>query len=90
MKQRLACLVLVDFRDAIGRPPVEETAALLHQTGIIPTALSKAIKTVNAMVDAGHRYRNLELNVAPGLALVLGISLSESWLVHIPYSIGKS
>lgn len=83
MKQRLACLVLVDFRDGIGRPSVQDTAALLYQTGIIATTLSKAVKTVNAMIDAGHRYRNLELNTKSGLALVLGISLPEFWLVHI-------
>jgi hypothetical protein len=83
MKQRLACLVLVDFRDGIGRPSVEETATLLFQTGIFPTALSRAVKTVNAMIDAGHRYRNLELNTTSGTSLVLGIFLPESWLVHI-------
>jgi hypothetical protein len=83
MKQRVACLVLVDFRDGIGRPSVQNTAALLCQTGIIATTLSKAVKTVNAMIDAGHRYRNLELNTKSGLVLVLGISLPESWLVHI-------
>jgi hypothetical protein len=53
MKQRLACLVPVDFRDGIGCPSVEETATLLFQTGIIPTALSRAVKTVNAMIDTG-------------------------------------
>jgi hypothetical protein len=53
MKQRLACLVPVDFRDGIGRPSFEETATLLFQTGIIPTALSRAVKTVNAIIDAG-------------------------------------
>jgi hypothetical protein len=83
MKQRLACLVLVDFRDGIGRPSVEETATLLFQTGIIPTALSRAVKIVNAMIDAGHRYRNLELNTTSGISLVLGIFLPESWLVQI-------
>jgi hypothetical protein len=83
MKQRVACLVLVDFRDGIGRPSVQDTAALLYQTGIIPTTLTRAIKTVNTMVDAGHRYRNLELNTTSGLCLVLGILLPESWLVHI-------
>lgn len=85
MKQRVACLVLVDFRDGIGRPSVQDTAALLYQTGIIATTLSKAVKTVNAMVDAGHRYRNLELNTTHGLALVLGTSLPESWLVHVRF-----
>ncbi|KAM0711466.1 hypothetical protein Q7P35_000832 [Cladosporium inversicolor] len=78
MKQRVACLVLVDFRDGIGRPSVEDTATILYQTGIIPTTLSKAIKTVNTMVDTGHRYRNLELNTTPGLCLVLGTLLPES------------
>ena len=85
MKQRVACLILVDFRDGIGRPSVEDTATILYQTGIIPTTLSKAIKTVNAMVDAGHRYRNLELNTTSGLCLVLGILLPESWLVDIRF-----
>jgi hypothetical protein len=83
MKQRVVCLVLVDFRDGIGRPSVQDTAALLYQTGIIPTTLSRATKTVNSMVDAGHRYRNLELNTTSGLCLVLGTLLPESWLVHI-------
>lgn len=85
MKQRIACLVLVDFRDGIGRPSVEETAALLCQTGIIATTQMKAAKIVNSMIDAGHRYRNLELNTTPGLAMVLGISLPESWSVSSQY-----
>jgi hypothetical protein len=35
------------------------------------------------MIDAGHRYRNLELNTTSGISLVLGIFLPESWLVQI-------
>lgn len=79
MKQRVACLVLVDLRDRIGRPSIEETASLLCRTGVIAAGEKRAIKIVNAMVDAGHRYRNLELNTSSGIALVLGTSLPEFW-----------
>jgi hypothetical protein len=88
MKQRIACLVLVDLRDSIGRPSDEDTAALLCRTGIIPTTRSAALKTIKAMVDAGHRHRNLQHESSRGLALVLGISLPEHWSV-CPNNIGK-
>ena len=81
MKQRLACLVLVDLRDGVGRPSIEDTAALLWHNGIIATSFEKAIKTVKAMIDDGHRYRNLQQHTADGIALVLGISLPEYWFV---------
>jgi hypothetical protein len=83
MKQRIACLVLVDLRDSMGRPSDENTATLLCRTGIIPTGRSAALKLIRAMVDAGHRYRNLQLEISPGLALVLGISLPEYWSVYL-------
>ena len=81
MKQRIACLVLVDLRDSMGRPSDEDTATLLCRTGVIPTGYSAALKTIKAMVDAGHRYRNLQLEISPGLALVLGTALPEYWYV---------
>lgn len=81
MKQRIACLVLVELRDSLDRPSYELTAALLHRTGIIPTSLSAASKTIKTMIDAGHRYRNLQRESSHGLALVLGISLPEYWSV---------
>lgn len=75
----MACIVLVDLRDDIGRPSVEETAERLLSAGIFTGSRSMAITTVNKMVDKGHRYRNLHLNVCDGLALVLGIALPEYW-----------
>lgn len=77
MKQRMACIVLVDLRDEIGRPSIKDTAELLLSTGILAGSRHSAIATVNRMVDRGHRYRNLHLNVCDGLALVLGIALPE-------------
>lgn len=83
MKQRIACLVLVDLRDSMGRPSDEDTAALLCRTGIIMAGRAVALKTIRAMVDAGHRYRNLQSEISSGLPLVLGISLPEYWFVHV-------
>lgn len=81
MKQRIACLVLVELRDSLGCPSYEHTAALLHDTGIIPTSRSTASKTIKTMIDAGHRYRLLQRDSSRGLTLVLGISLPEYWSV---------
>jgi hypothetical protein len=61
---------------------------LLYRTGIIPTTRSAALKTIKAMVDAGHRYRNLQHETSRGLAFVLGISLPEHWFV-CPQHIGN-
>ena len=79
MKQRMACIVLTDLRDGIGRPTIVETADLLLAVGVLAGHRSKAIAAVDAMVDKGHRYRNLHQNVCTGLALVLGIGLPEHW-----------
>lgn len=81
MKQRIACIVLVDLRDGIGRPSVDETADLLLRTGIISTSRQDANKLVNSMIDKGHRYKNLQQGTSAGVALVLGISLPEYWWV---------
>ena len=72
---------LVDLRDGAGRPSIEHTAAILWHNGIIATSLAKATKAVKAMIDEGHRYRNLQQHTVDGIALVLGVSLPEYWLV---------
>lgn len=82
MKQRLACMILVDLRDGLGRPSIEDTASLLLSTGIVASSRRNAIDTVKQMIDKGHRYRNLHQNICPGLALVLGIALPEHWYAY--------
>ncbi|EMC97239.1 hypothetical protein BAUCODRAFT_444734 [Baudoinia panamericana UAMH 10762] len=83
MKQRLACLVLVELRDLIGRPSVETTAAILCSTGILAASFDHAVKTTSTMIDAGHRYINMEKNIARGLALVVGTNLREyCWIKY--------
>lgn len=81
MKQRLACLVLIDLRDRIGEPSFEATAAYLCSAGVFSTSAA-ALAVFRKMIDAGSRYRNLETALGTsGVCLALGSGLSEGWYV---------
>lgn len=78
MKQRLACLVLVEIRDSMHRPPIPTTAEMLRRESIILCDQESAIKMIEDMLDAGHRYQNLEAKIHPGICLALGKASPES------------
>lgn len=78
MKKRLACLVLVDIRDGMQRPSIAETAQILRQEGVVCFNQKDAVKLIEGMVNAGHRYRNMEKTVRGGICMALGTGLAES------------
>ncbi|OQN95382.1 hypothetical protein B0A48_18617 [Cryoendolithus antarcticus] len=87
MAQRIACIVLVEIHQRMGQPPADviaETVQIGRGIGHNPNEVEK---TVVAMLDFGHRYKNLEITVDGGIALVLGCELSESfWTKLLPKS----
>lgn len=78
MAQRMACIVLVDVHTGMGRPS-SGCFANTTQVGQIVGLSSKDVeKTVDAMLDSGHRYKNMEIALGKGICLTLGCDLSES------------
>lgn len=77
MKQRVSCIILVEVRDKLGRPPVEATVAVLKRLGVLTLPVGEAVKKIELMIDAGHRYLNFEIEICPGICLALGTSLPE-------------
>lgn len=77
MKQRVSCIILVDLRRELGKPPVEATVAVLRRLGVLTLPFDDAVKKIEGMIDAGHRYMNFEQEICPGICLALGKSLRE-------------
>lgn len=77
MKQRISCIVLVELRHELGKPPVEATVAVLKRLGVVTLPFVDAVKKIEAMIDAGHRYVNFEQEICAGICLALGTSLLE-------------
>ena len=77
MKQRISCIILVELRHELEKPPVEATVAVLKQLGVLTLPFVQAVKKIKEMIDAGHRYVNFEQEISAGICLALGISLPE-------------
>lgn len=78
MALRMACIVLVEMHREMGRPSVANLARTVEMkdpAGLLPSDIEK---TVNAMLDHGSRYKNIEAALGKGICLVLGCYLSES------------
>ncbi|KAJ8610787.1 hypothetical protein MRB53_038338 [Persea americana] len=54
-------------------------AGELCNSGIFGVSSENATKTITSMIDAGHRYRNIEQKLGLGSCMVLGVSLTESY-----------
>lgn len=78
MAQRIACIVLVELQKTRKLP----TAVDLARTVEVSTAMGlppmEIGKTINAMLDHGSRYMNMEKALGAGMSLVLGCHLPES------------
>ena len=74
----MACIVLVELREWMNNPPIEEVASTLSTTKLFALSPSDLRKTLDTMVDAGSRYKNLELATNDGICFLLGTTLKES------------
>lgn len=78
MAQRIACIVLVDIRDLMGRPPIDVIACAVHVAHVVDVSAEDIKRTVEKMIDCGHRYNNMERRLGRGICLSLGSDLPES------------
>ena len=76
--RRSLCLLLVEFRAQYGSTPVAKTASILYQAGTVRHSLEELADTMNAMIDAGSRYKNIERVLGAGSTLLLGQDVKES------------
>ena len=78
MAQRIACIVLVKLQRTKRLPTVVDLAQTVDvgtTMGLPPMEIGK---TINAMLDHGSRYMNMEKVLGTGMSLVLGCHLPES------------
>jgi hypothetical protein len=78
MAQRMACIVLVEIHREMGRPSVTDLARTVQMNdpaGLPPLDVEK---TLDAMLDHGSRYKNIEAALGKGICMVLGCYLPES------------
>jgi len=76
--QRCSCILLVKFRTRHKITSVEDTATVLYYRHYLYTSLEKTKETLLAIIDAGHRYKNLKGLIGVGVPFVLGTKLAES------------
>lgn len=76
--QRCSCILLVEFRTKNNVTSVEDTATMLYDQHHLFPSLAIAKEGLAAMIDAGHRYKNLERSIGIGAPFVLGTTLAES------------
>lgn len=79
MVQRCSCILLVEFRTKYEITSLEDTAEMLYQQHHLYQSSEAALEALKAMIDSGHRYKNLEKQVGLGASLTWGTSLSETW-----------
>jgi hypothetical protein len=70
--------LLVEFREWLGRPDNEATAAFLHLVAGIGQDLKEATKVLNIMLDHGSRYKQLEGYLGVGILFVLPTNIGET------------
>jgi hypothetical protein len=63
MVYRSSCILLVEFRNRHACPSIMD---------------NELIETVDSMIEAGYRYKNIEKALGPGSALLLGKEIVES------------
>ena len=78
MVRRMASILLVEFRSRNTVSAEEETVLTLHESGSLECSIQTVKETVNQMIAAGSRYRNIENSLGVGCALVLGKDVPES------------
>jgi hypothetical protein len=71
--------VLVEFQAQHPSLDLAVTAEALSTCGTVCRGFAEARETLEHMLDAGHRYRNLEAHLGIGATFLLGTELPESW-----------
>lgn len=56
-----------------------DTAAALHNLDASKYICDDVEETVKDMLNAGSRYKNLEIPLGAGITFVLGKDIAESW-----------
>lgn len=78
MAQRIACIVLVKLQRTKRLPTVVDLAQTVEVSTPVGLPPMEIDKTINAMLDHGSRYMNMEKVLGTGMSLVLGCHLPES------------
>lgn len=74
----MACIALVELRRRNNVRSRDATAKLIQADLSMFTNPQSARDVLDAMIDAGHRYSNLEKHLGQGVAFVLGKTVSET------------
>lgn len=69
--------MLDDYRVKYGQSDLEELAGSLVACGVVDDP-GLILKTIELMVEAGSRYKNLEKSLGQGAIFVLGCKTSET------------
>jgi len=82
--------LLVEFREWLGKPNVENTAVFLHLEAGIGKDLEDATKIIDTMLDHGSRYKQLESLLGVGVLFVLPTNIGETnWTRIITKTTGR-
>jgi hypothetical protein len=73
----------VDLRTKRGGPSADDINTALYRSGVLRCSLDEVRNTMEKMIAAGSRYKNLEASLGPGVAFVFGKEVSESALAFI-------
>jgi hypothetical protein len=68
----------VEFQKRYADSPEEKTIEDLHRFWSARYNIKQLTNVVKRMVDAGHRYKNIDKELGDGSFLVLGKDLSET------------
>lgn len=71
-------MLLVELRARENISSVEGVATFLHSSWSTQYSLCDLGNVVRSMIEAGHRYRNIEKVLGQGSILVLGTSIKET------------
>lgn len=71
--------MLVEFQAQHLSLDLAVTAEALSTCSTVCKGFAEARETLEYMLDAGHRYKNLEAHLGIGVTFLLGTELSESW-----------
>ncbi|EMC91993.1 hypothetical protein BAUCODRAFT_570736 [Baudoinia panamericana UAMH 10762] len=80
----MACIALVELRQRRNARSLQATAELVYTELMIFDNETTAIGALKVMIDAGHRYHNLERRLGYGIAFLLGTSIPETSWIRLP------
>lgn len=71
--------MLVELQAQVPSLDWAVTAEALSVGGTLCKGFAEAKETLDYMLDARYRYKNLEAHVGAGVTFLLGTELSELW-----------